>query len=223
MTATFPSFFDSRKSPSPPAALAASAARLRPEEDLQQMQQMQQGVEPEIGGGVSPRAADAADAAGRDREIPQTCGGAAGGNGRPVKVARVTPCASSAPATWQDSAVALEAACLPRDWAEPFAKLLRGSPPGYFSPTRWANVVAGATIFADEWATQALRLGWSAEEVFGLDDVAPAARHDRKGLAWSLSDGKRIAAIDQRGADILTGQGSKQRFYRRVKHHTGSH
>jgi hypothetical protein len=126
------------------------------------------------------------------------------------------PHAATAPASepWQARAASLKQAGLPREWAEPFAKLLCGPPPGDFDSLYWARVVEGANVFADEWAVAAYRAGWRAEEVFGLDEIKPAARHDRKGLAWFLSDGAHVVALDTKGADILTGQGSRQRFYR---------
>ena len=67
MTDLFPSFFDGRKSPPPPAAFAATAARELREDYLQRMQQVQQPAMAEIGYGGLPRAADAASAAGRER------------------------------------------------------------------------------------------------------------------------------------------------------------
>ncbi len=116
--------------------------------------------------------------------------------------------------TWQARAEALEAAGLPPGWAKPFAKLLCGPPPGDFDHTYWARGLPGANLFADAWAAQAHRLEWTAGEVFGLDELKPAARHDLKGVAWLLTDGARVVALDERGADIVTQQGSKQRFYR---------
>jgi hypothetical protein len=116
---------------------------------------------------------------------------------------------------WQACASSLEHDVgLPHELAEPFARLLCGAPPRGFEPHRWARVVEGASIFAEQWADQALRLGWSAEDVFGLDDIAPATRYDRKGLAWFLADGRRVIALDAGGADIETDRGVRQRFYR---------
>jgi hypothetical protein len=118
--------------------------------------------------------------------------------------------------TWEERAAHLEYdAGLPRSWAEPFAKILCGGAPGDFEPTRWARVLDGGLIFADVWGRKAQALGWSAEDVFGLHSIAPAARNDVKGLAWLLANGSRVVAIDADGADIVTTQGAKQRYYRR--------
>lgn len=68
MSDLFPSFVEGRKSPPPPAAIAATAARELREDDLQRMQQVQQPAMAEVGYGGSRPAADAASAAGLERE-----------------------------------------------------------------------------------------------------------------------------------------------------------
>lgn len=103
---------------------------------------------------------------------------------------------------------------MPRAWADAFAKIVHG--PNRFAdyPARWQSVVDGALVFADQWAGKAHSLGWTVDELFGLDPVAPAARLDHRGLAFLLGNGSRVVAIDRDGADIITGQGSRQRYYR---------
>ena len=155
----------------------------------------------EIGYGGLPRAADAASAAGRER-----------GNQAHPKAANVL--AATAP-TWQARAASLEHDGLPCEWSGPFAKLLCGAPPGDYEAGYWERTLEGAETFAPQWAAVAYRAGWSLESVFGLDDIAPARRHDSKGLAWLLPDGKQVIALDAAGADIETERGVKQRFYRR--------
>jgi hypothetical protein len=110
----------------------------------------------------------------------------------------------------------LDDAGVPRAWIEPFARLLCSGPPSDFAPARWQRVADGALTFADQWAAEAYRLGWTAEDVFGLHPFAPAARHDCKGIAWLLDRG-RVVVIDTAGADIVTEGGAKQRFYRNSK------
>lgn len=157
----------------------------------------------EIGYGGLPCAADAASAAGRER------------SNQPHPEAAPT---LAHQISWQVRAASLEHDDgLPYEWCEPFAKLLCGGPPRGFDHAYWLRVLPGANAFADEWAAHAHALGWAPEEAFGLDKLKPAARHDRKGLAWLLSDNARVLALDERGADIVTQQGSKQRFYRSIK------
>ena len=119
--------------------------------------------------------------------------------------------------SWQTRAAILEAD-LPSTWSDPFARLLTGGPHGDFDAIYWSRILPGANLFADQWSAEAYRLGWTAAEVFGLDDLKPATRHDRKGLAWLLPDGARVISLDERGADIVTNQGTQQRFYRNHAH-----
>jgi hypothetical protein len=105
---------------------------------------------------------------------------------------------------------------LPRAWAEYLARLVQGPPPGDFQERHWQVVVDGALRFADEWAGRAYALGWRPEELFGLDQVAPSARVDRRGLAFLLANGARVVSIDESGADIFMPGGARQRFYRRA-------
>ncbi len=118
--------------------------------------------------------------------------------------------------TWEERAAHLEFdGGLPRGWAEHFARLIVGEPPGDFSPTRWQAALDGALTFADQWAREAHRLGWVADEVFGLHPTAPAARVDCRGLAWLLGDGSEVVAMDRSGAEIRTPGGGRQRYYRK--------
>jgi hypothetical protein len=103
---------------------------------------------------------------------------------------------------------------LPRAWAEYLARLVQGPPPGDFQARHWQAVVDGALRFADERAGEAYALGWQPDELFGLDAVAPAARVDRRGLAFMLANGARVVSMDTTGADILMPGGARQRFYR---------
>lgn len=117
--------------------------------------------------------------------------------------------------TWEERAAHLEFdAGFPRAWAEHLAKLIVADPPGDFSPTRWQAALDGALAFADQWAVEAHRLGWSVSEVFGLHPTAPAARVDCRGLAWLLGDGSQIVAMARSGAEIRTRSGGRHQFYR---------
>jgi hypothetical protein len=117
---------------------------------------------------------------------------------------------------WEERAAHLEfEAGLPRSWAEPFARILCGGPPGDFSPSRWQAAVDGGLVFAGEWANKAVAMGWNPEDVFGLHPTVPLVRNDHKGIAWLLGDGGRVVGLDADGADVNMPSGSRQRFYRR--------
>lgn len=115
-----------------------------------------------------------------------------------------------APVEW---AAKLVAAGLPPEWAMPLTEILCGPPPGDFDAAYWRRLLPGARMFINQWASTAYQLGWTADDVFGLDEIKPAARYDRKGLAWLLVDGARVIELDLLGADIITRQGSRQRYY----------
>ncbi len=106
---------------------------------------------------------------------------------------------------------------LPRHWAEYFARQLVIGPPGDFSPVRWQAAIDAALMFADQWASEAHRLGWRVEDIFGLHPTAPAARYDCRGLAWLLGDGSRVTAIDVASADVVTPRGGRQAFFRQTQ------
>jgi hypothetical protein len=88
------------------------------------------------------------------------------------------------------------------------------APPAGFRPDRWQQIVDATGAFLDRWAGAAIRCGWSALDVFGCHDTAPAARFDCMGLMLLL-DRCKVVAIDRDGADLVTASGARQRFYRR--------
>lgn len=87
-----------------------------------------------------------------------------------------------------------------------------------FSEKQWESIRTGAEAFAHQWAAQAYGLGWSEDELFGLHPIAPAARVERRGLAFLLHAGDRVVALDGCGADIVTASGARQRCYRNHMH-----
>ena len=107
-----------------------------------------------------------------------------------------------------------EGACVLRTWAEGYAVLCAMPPPARFWPERWRRILDPAGIFIDRWGIEAIRLGWTDLDVFGVDPGAPAARFDAMGLAMLLG-GVEVVAIDAGGADLVTVTGARQRFRRR--------
>ncbi len=214
MNDLFPSFFESRKPAASPAKVADRAKALAPAPRTLAPLATLARAEGQIGGGTPQTLARLATLAGVDGQIGA---GALGRNIQPATLILTPHQRGDRPdcETWRARAASLEAAGVPIEWGEPFARLLCGAPPRGFEPHRWASVAEGPSIFAEQWAAQALRLGWSAEDVFGLDETAPAARHDRKGVGWFMADGRRVVALDADGADIETDRGVRQRYYRR--------
>jgi hypothetical protein len=105
---------------------------------------------------------------------------------------------------------------LPDEYALPMANLSNSHAPGDYEPDKWRDALAGMEAFCAQWAGRARALGWEGEELFSLHPTAPAARHDKRGLALSLGGGARVESIDSEGADIRTPGGSRLRFYRKA-------
>jgi hypothetical protein len=104
---------------------------------------------------------------------------------------------------------------LPPEWVPAFDAISLSPVPGDYDAARWTDALAGMEAFCAQWAGRARALGWQGEELFSLHPTAPAARHDKRGLALSLGGGARVESLDDRGADIRTTGGARQRFYRR--------
>ena len=155
MSDLFPSFFDGRKSPMPPAASAASAARGLCEDDLQRMQQVQQLAMAEFGDGA-PRAADAASAAGHGREN-QAYPKAANVLAVTARTAPSPQRTVSAPA-WETRAASLEHdAGLPHDsWPSRSLASCAARRRAASNLAAGRGVVQGASIFAEQWGCPSL-------------------------------------------------------------------
>ena len=49
-------------------------------------------------------------------------------------------------------------------------------PPKGFYGDRWHRIIDASGEFLDRWGTEAIRLGWTDLDVFGVDPGAPAAK-----------------------------------------------
>jgi hypothetical protein len=90
-------------------------------------------------------------------------------------------------------AIAVELGGVPIIYAAAFAHLQAHAPPEV-PLERWHQFVNDAGIFLDQWGCEAERLGWRAEELFGLHPEAPMARYDQMGFIWMLN-GERAVAL----------------------------
>ena len=89
--------------------------------------------------------------------------------------------------------------------------LSRPCPDGVL-PERWERARQGVERFAEGWAGQAIRLGWTFEELFTIAE--PFARVDLQGAAWFVGD-TTIAAVSVDAITLCTAGGATQRIYRR--------
>jgi hypothetical protein len=100
-------------------------------------------------------------------------------------------------------AVAIELGDVPSDYALAFAQI-QAKCPAEVPRHRWEMFVNDAGLFLDAWGEEAMRLGWSVDELFGLDPVMPMGRYDRMGLLWTLK-GQQVVALTATEARLSDG------------------
>lgn len=92
-----------------------------------------------------------------------------------------------------------------RVFGHEFEALLSVPPKGVHN-REWVKAIGDADAFLTTWGEQAAALGWTAEELFGLDPVAPLHRYDTMGLIWLLQ-GRPVVALTESTAAIKTPTG----------------
>jgi hypothetical protein len=102
---------------------------------------------------------------------------------------------------------------VPAKWTKRIALLKSGEPRLGMSPLNWSQFVRDARRFLAEWGAEAARLGWSAEDVFGVHPLAPEARYDVMGIV-PLIRGNEVVAISEQRATIRTPGGGLMTYYR---------
>jgi hypothetical protein len=111
---------------------------------------------------------------------------------------------------------------LPEPYRQSFMALEAQCPDG-IEAAAWRRAVKDARAFLATWGEQAVALGWTSEDLFGLHQPAPRpsptyrrlSRHDATGLVWLL-DGRRVVALTEDAATIATPNGGHLTFRRRV-------
>ena len=99
-------------------------------------------------------------------------------------------------------------------WYENTFVALRVRCPEFVEVDRWRQAVRDSEFFLSSWGAQAYALGWSARELFGLDEVPSQprasynrlARYDCTGLVWLLQ-GRPVVALTADTAAIQTNSG----------------
>jgi hypothetical protein len=94
-----------------------------------------------------------------------------------------------------------------------FAALAKMAPPAGFSADRWTTIVDAIRRFDSEHVVEAIRLGWTAEDLFGMNPYAPATRYDGRGVATMLSEGDRVVALSS-DVIVIERNGAKLSFRR---------
>ena len=70
--------------------------------------------------------------------------------------------------------------------------------------SRWEQALADPERFLTEWGEAAERLGWTADDLFGLHPTVPLSRVDGTGLVWLLK-GQRVVLLTNGAARLERG------------------
>jgi hypothetical protein len=88
-------------------------------------------------------------------------------------------------------------------------------PLGDYSSARWATLRRDIDDFtASPWSAQAVALGWTEFDLYGVHATRPAIRVDQAGLVVLL-DGCKIVELSANGAILETPGGSRQSYRRK--------
>jgi hypothetical protein len=79
-------------------------------------------------------------------------------------------------------------------------------------PARFERARQGALRFAAERAAEAMRLGWTHDELFALTE--PFANLSRQGAAWFIRD-STVVAVSAAAITIRSASGATTHIYRK--------
>ena len=85
------------------------------------------------------------------------------------------------------------ALAIPAPYRAAYADLCACCPAGV-PVGRWQWALADGARFLGEWGGAAERLGWTANDLFGLHPTVPLSRMDHMGLCWLLK-GQRVVLL----------------------------
>ncbi|MGI8839893.1 MAG: hypothetical protein ACR2F8_03770 [Caulobacteraceae bacterium] len=114
------------------------------------------------------------------------------------------------------AAIVAEGAGVPAEWADGFAALDAMPVPRGVGEAAWRAMLDAAGRFLDAWGSRCAALGWTADELLGLDADAPMNRLDRRGAAFLIMEGE-VLAVTGEAITIRMG-GAVQRIYRQANH-----
>jgi len=105
---------------------------------------------------------------------------------------------------------------VPAEWREGYASFSAMECPADFPPQRWTQAVLDGRSFLVQWGAEAVRLGWTATDLFGVSPITPWPRVGMMGLV-PLLNGDAVTALDESTATISAVSGSTLRYYRLVE------
>jgi hypothetical protein len=109
----------------------------------------------------------------------------------------------------EGAAIIAEHASVLRAWAEGIARLDPDRPLSNVPPRRWRAVCGAIGAFLDRWGAEAVRLGWTAEDLFGADADRPEVTWLNSGPLWS-GDSARVIEMHTDRIVFATRTGARQ-------------
>jgi hypothetical protein len=100
----------------------------------------------------------------------------------------------------------------PDEWRERLRGVLSAPCLNNIPGERWASARGGVQQFAQVWATKAIRLGWTFDELFAL--VEPFANVSLQGGAWFVGD-STVTTVTADAITLRTEGGAIQRIHRK--------
>jgi hypothetical protein len=98
------------------------------------------------------------------------------------------------------------------EWRDRVGQLLSRPCPDGVRVEWWARACRGAQRFAQQRADQAMRLGWTFDELFAFAE--PFANVSRQGAAWFVGD-STVTAVTADAITLRTRSGATTRIYRK--------
>jgi hypothetical protein len=83
-------------------------------------------------------------------------------------------------------------ACLPRSWAEAYARLCLMSRPRHIVERRWSRIIDATGRLLDRWMTELSFFGWQLYEVFGMPPQRSADCFNGHGFLHLLGDSEVV-------------------------------
>ena len=116
---------------------------------------------------------------------------------------------------WRDEAERVAALPdVPQEWIEGVEALQQMPALPKWTDQEWRQLQTDATAFLATWGAQALGLGWTLLDLFGVHAQAPRERYDAMGMVLMLG-GRSVIAMDERVARIGIHNGVTHSFTRR--------
>ncbi len=110
----------------------------------------------------------------------------------------------------------LRAEATAAEWRARVELLDPDHPPAHAPDRWWEDVCLGAVTFCDDWAVQAVLMGWDAHSLFGADRARPYARTDMCGLVGFLPRKQVIAMTEDEVTLVVAWHQDARQVYRRV-------